>query len=91
MRILGLVSIALVLLLGGCTPARKDASGMVQLRFSCLGAKQESDLANALARAFEAKHPNIKITIEPVAGMGYDIKRKLKPGETFILTAGRVK
>jgi len=65
---------SLVCLLGGCAPKSEAPGGAVQLRFSCLGAKQESDLANALARAFEAKHPEIKISVEPVAGMGYDIK-----------------
>jgi multiple sugar transport system substrate-binding protein len=39
-----------------------------------LGAKQESDLANALAAKFESTHPNVKIDVEPVAGMGYDMK-----------------
>ena len=46
----------------------------VTLRFSVLGAKQEADLANALVKGFEAKNPNIRINVEPVAGMGYDIK-----------------
>ena len=63
-----------VFLLAGCAPAPKDAPGTVRLRFSVLGAKQESDLANALVKGFEKKHPNVKISVEPVAGMGYDIK-----------------
>ena len=63
-----------VIFLAGCANAPREKPGVVHLRFSVLGAKQESDLANALARGFEKKHPNIRIAVEPVAGMGYDIK-----------------
>lgn len=66
--------LAAVFLLSGCASAPKDPPGTVRLRFSVLGVKQESDLANALARGFEKKHPHVKIAVEPVAGMGYDIK-----------------
>ncbi len=66
--------LSVVFLLAGCVDAPREKPGVVHLRFSVLGAKQESDLANALARGFEKKHPNIKIEVEPVAGMGYDIK-----------------
>ena len=64
----------IVILIAGCSRAPRDDSGTVQLRFSVLGAKQEADLANALVKGFEARHPDIKINVEPVAGMGYDIK-----------------
>ena len=60
------------ILIAGCATKPKDTA--VHLRFSILGAKQEADLANALVKGFEAGHPNIKINVEPVAGMGYDIK-----------------
>ncbi len=60
------------LLLPGCSHPPKDTR--VHLRFSILGVKQETELANALVRGFEASHPGIKIDVEPVAGMGYDIK-----------------
>src|SRR5579871_1874666 len=59
--------------LGGCArPA--DPPGVVRLRFCCFGDKQESDLANALARVFERRHPNIRISVEPVPASGYQMK-----------------
>ena len=67
-----LVGCLLPVVFSGCAPQPKDTR--VHLRFSILGAKQEADLANALARGFEAEHPDIEIDVEPVAGMGYDIK-----------------
>lgn len=73
-RLCVVCSLLSAVFLVGCTSAPTEKPGVVHLRFSCLGAKQESDLANALARAFEAKHPNVRINVEPVAGMGYDIK-----------------
>jgi multiple sugar transport system substrate-binding protein len=85
-RILGTAFLfGLLIIIIGCSTARKDPAGVVRLRFGVLGAKQEADLANALVKGFEAKcrrsghpgsagHPNIRINVEPVAGMGYDIK-----------------
>lgn len=64
----------IVILIAGCSHAPKDQSGTVRLRFSVLGSKQESDLATSLVKKFEKLHPNIRITVEPVAGMGYDAK-----------------
>jgi len=75
-RSLGLLFLFLCMavFLGGCSREPEDAQGTVRLRFSVLGAKQESDLAQAWVDAFEKKHPEIKIEVEPVAGMGYEIK-----------------
>lgn len=69
----GIVLALSVWTLGGCArPA--DAPGVVRLRFCSFGNKGEVDLANALARAFERRHPNIKITVEPVPASGYPMK-----------------
>lgn len=72
--VLGLTALVAVCVISGCNEKPKEASGTVHLRFSVFGGKQESDLGNALARDFEKVHPNIKIEVEPVAGMNYDIK-----------------
>lgn len=61
-------------LLPGCSHKNNHSAKVVNLRMSVLGAKQESDLASALARKFEKTHPDIKINVEPVAGTGYDVK-----------------
>jgi multiple sugar transport system substrate-binding protein len=74
MRALGLLSLCIMLFVAGCSQKPKESSSVVHLRFSVLGSKQESDLGNSLARDFEKTHPNIKIDVEPVAGMGYDMK-----------------
>ncbi len=76
LRLCVLVATCLGLLLftSGCSRPPKEAKNTVHLRFSVLGCKQESDLAEAFARGFERTHPNIKIDIEPVAGMSYDMK-----------------
>ena len=71
---LALVICLLSAVLCGCSHREKSAGNAVTLRFSVLGAKQEADLANALVKGFEARNPQIKINVEPVAGMGYDIK-----------------
>lgn len=58
----------------GCSSNKTEAKDIIHLRFAVLGAKQESDLAKAFAHEFVKSHPNIKIDIEPVAGMNYDTK-----------------
>lgn len=68
------VCLILVMLLAGCSQTPRQTDKVVHLRFSVLGTKQESDLSNELARQFEKTHPNIKINVEPVSGMGYDMK-----------------
>jgi len=78
---LAVVCCLLSTVLCGCSH-REEPTNKTVLRFSVLGAKQEADLANALVKGFEAKcrrsehlrNPQIKINVEPVAGMGYDIK-----------------
>ncbi len=69
------IPLLLCMLLGsGCSRESKKSANTINLRMSVFGAKQESDLANALARKFEKTHPNIKVNVEPVAGTGYDVK-----------------
>ena len=58
----------------GCSKENKETDNVINLRMSVFGAKQESDLANALARRFEKKFPNVRVSVEPVAGAGYDAK-----------------
>jgi len=70
---LGIAVALLVETMAGCArPA--DPPGVVRLRFCSFGSKEEADLANALARAFEREHPNIRITVEPVPSSGYQMK-----------------
>jgi len=66
--------VSLALFLVGCAAEPKDAPGAVRLRFSVLGSKQEADLGGSLVRKLEKAHPGIKVSVEPIAGMGYDTK-----------------
>jgi multiple sugar transport system substrate-binding protein len=69
-RLLLLPALCLV----GCAAPPADPPGVVRLRCSVFGAKEEADLANAFVRAFEAKHPTIRVQVEPVPQSGYDMR-----------------
>ena len=68
------MTLAALLGLCGCQRQPPVPEGVVRLRMAVMGDKQESDLARALGAAFEKDHPGIRIAVEPVAGMGYDMK-----------------
>jgi len=73
-QVVFLLLVTILVSLSGCSGRRALPPGVVRLRFSVLGEKNETDLAQAWVNAFEKEHPNIRVDIEPVAGMGYDMK-----------------
>lgn len=49
------------------TGAKQDSGGQVTIRWSAWGSGDDVKLYEPLVKAFEAKHPNIKLKLEPVA------------------------
>src|SRR5690348_6711039 len=74
LRVMRILLLFPALWITSCAPPPADPPGVIRLRCSVFGAKEEADLANAFVRAFEAKHPHIRVQVEPVPQSGYDMR-----------------